>query len=397
MLEAAIISQDKHRLSHLAESGNKSATIMRQLLAQHTERLLAAILLCNNLANVSCAASATALLTHWMGASETVLLIATLLVTFALLVFSEITPKVIGVRHSQRISLFAARILQALITVLAPIIWVVQKLAAALLKLIYAGKKPPPPDVALNARELRTVIRMTGRARNDPHYQMVETALLFAEMPVEKIMTPRRDIIGIDLADDESAIARAVLGTEFAKLPLYRGAIDQSTHYINCAQAIRHIRDGRLSAATLEQIATAFYVAPAAATALSQLQNMRKAKSALGLVVDGGGRVVGLLTFSNFAAAILGEEKTGADIKRHGDAYVTPADMSVTQFGIETGRALPDTQASSINGMILDYLGDLPAAPVCLVIDGWQIEILTLSAQAVERVRLMPPSEEGDD
>ena len=134
MLEAALISQDRHKLRHLADEGNTAATVMLELLA-NIDRLLAAILLCNNLANVVCATTAAIIVARLSGGWGGAIFVSTLAVTFLILIFGEISPKVIGVRHAQGISLACAKPVRLLLVLLRPIIAVANFFAGGLLRL----------------------------------------------------------------------------------------------------------------------------------------------------------------------------------------------------------------------------------------------------------------------
>ena len=396
MLEAALIAQDKHRLAHLAENGHKNAIIMRALL-ERTERFLATVLLCNNLCNITCATAATAIATRLFTNDDSALLVVTLTVTFIILVFSEITPKVIGVRHAQPIALACARPLRGLVFLLVPFVHVANFFSSLLLLAVGMRNHFRFLNEAMNINELLSVIRAARRAaKSSTHYNMMEKTLLFNEMPVEKIMTPRPDIRGINLKQDVAVVAQEVLNANYSKLPLYDGNIDDVKGVVDVVAAIKMIRDGRLAAASLLAIAEPPLLIPAAATALQQLQNMREQRQRLAFVIDGGGRVVGLLTFSNFAAAIIGDEKPPPLLRRGNGVVDVPADMAILQLeSLFAPWLSPPTAANSLNGMILEYLGDLPETPVCLNINGLRMEILTADDKSIRRVRLFPPTRES--
>jgi len=400
MLEAALISQDKHRLAHLAENGHKNAVVMRALLSR-TDRLLAAVLLCNNLSNVTCATAATAMATRLFTEDATVLLLVTLAVTFIILVFSEVTPKVIGVRYAQPISLACARPLRGLVRLLVPFVYVANFFSSLLLLAVGLRHRSRFLNEAMNIKELLSVIRAAGRAgtaENSAHYNMMEKTLLFNEMPVEKIMTPRPDICGIDIRQADDAIARDVLEAAYSKLPLYDGNIDEVKGVIDVMTAIKKSHVGRLSAADLLAAAEPPLLVPAAAAALQQLQNMRAQRRRLAFVIDGGGRIVGLLTFANFAAAIIGEETPPLLSYRGGGVMDAPADMAILQLESQFAPWVsPPTTANSLNGLILEYLGDLPKTSVCLNINGLKMEILAVDDKSIRRVRLFSPQQKDDE
>ena len=380
--------------------GTKNAIIMRALLVR-TDRLLAGVLLCNNLSNVTCATAATAMATRLFTENDTVLLLVSLAVTFILLVFSEITPKVVGVRHAQPISLACARPLRGLLLLLVPFVFVANFFSSLLLLAIGLRQHSRFLNEAMDIKELLSAVRAAGRAdaaESSTHYNMMEKTLLFNEMPVEKIMTPRPDICGINIKQEETIIAREVLNATYSKLPLYEGNIDEVKGVVDVMTAVKMIRNERLPVTALLAAAEPPLLVPAAATALQQLQNMRAQRRRLAFAIDGGGRIVGLLTFANFAAAIIGDEKPPSLHHLGGGVIDAPADMAVLQLEAQfPAWSSPPTTANSLNGLILEYLGDLPETAVCLNINGLKMEVLAVDDKAIRRVRLFPPQQEDEE
>ena len=394
MLEAAVISQDKHRLQHLADKGDQRAVIMQTLLAR-TDKLLSALLLCNNLANVTVATAATAATVRLLGNQETTALIwASLSVTLVVLVFSEISPKVIGVRHASAVSLFCARPLRWLITLLAPAVGTANFLSNCLL-IICGVRRGLDFKTVLSEGEVRSIIRSVSRSRsaqNQQRYSMLERTLQFHETPVEKIMTPRPEISGLNLAHDIGKITDHLRASNHSKLLVYDGNIDQATGFIYTLQALKMTGEGRLSPERLRAIVKPISHIPAAASSLQQMEKMRRQRERMVLAVDGGGRVVGLLTFSNFATAIIGDPVL-PDITPRGDgSYEVPTDIPLRTLETFDSRfVIPETVATNLNGLILEHLGDVPAAPVCLTIGGWRIEIIEFDDRSVRRAVVRPP------
>ena len=396
-----MLSQDRHRLWYRADNNDKNAVIMRTMLSERPEQLLTAILLCNNLVNVTCAIAATSLAAKWFGADDSLLLPTTLLVTFIILVFGEITPKVVGVRHAERIALFCARPLYGLLWVLSPFIRVAGFFSSCLLFALGMNRHTVL-HTAMNIKELRAAVRAASAGGGrDIHYNMLERTLFFNETPVEKIMTPRREIRGLDLRQSAADIKTRIVETNFSKLPLFDGNLDEIKGVVDTLQALKGAGDAPPSADMLTALAEPAYFVPAAAGAMQQLQRMRHNKRRMAFVLDGTGQIVGLLTFTDFAAAIIGDEKPPESTHRIGDALDVPADITLIQLQQLEPRLSPppDIAATTLNGLILETLGDLPDKPVCLRRDEWRIEITVLSDKSVLRARLHlpPPKENGDD
>ncbi|MCH9705847.1 MAG: CNNM domain-containing protein [Proteobacteria bacterium] len=392
MLEAAVIAQDKHRLQHLADEQDTGALIMLALL-KRTDRLLSTLLLCNNLANVTCAASATAIAAYLLPSGEVALLLVTLIVTFILLVFSEITPKVIGVRSASTIALAFARTLKLLTRLLLPLTTIANFCSNLLLR-IGGIKTGNSWQTAMSFKELRSAVRAAARTQDDnhQHYHMVDKTLRLNELTVEKIMTPRHLIIGINLNDDMEIIRQHIFETRHNKLLLFTDNIDHSCGVLETIVALRLAYTNRLSTAALKAAGQEVEYIPAAATALQQLQHMRQEKKQLALVVDGSGRIIGLLTFADFATAIIGADETSPVHKRHDGALLLSGNTPLLQLE----QLLPGTQAptnidaTTINGMILEYVGFLPEHLFCLQLHDWRLEISRMDDKSVQRVAVLP-------
>ncbi|WOV91251.1 MAG: CNNM domain-containing protein [Candidatus Zeuxoniibacter abyssi] len=395
MLEAALISQDRHKLRHLADEGNTAATVMLELLA-NIDRLLAAILLCNNLANVVCATTAAIIVARLSGGWGGAIFVSTLAVTFLILIFGEISPKVIGVRHAQGISLACAKPVRLLLVLLRPIIAVANFFAGGLLRL--AGQdKISDEKTKMNLRELRSIVRASAlgaKAAEDSesgaHYRMMQKLLEFNETPLEKIMTPRRDIIGLNLADGEENIAAQIISAPFSKLPVFDGNIDGTVGFIDTRQAVTAERlDGGISAEKLRAMMTSPYFVPAGGAILRQMQNMRNSGQRIALAVNGTGRVVGMVTVSSFAFAVIGAPELPSGIKTDSGAFLVSADISLMQLGeLFPHTALPTTSATTLNGLVQEHLGNIPDSALCLEIGEWRVEVTEVSKKAVIKARV---------
>ena len=403
MLEAALLSQDRHRLRHLAGRGRPAARRMLLLLSR-SDRLLAAILLCNNLANVMCATAATVIVARLAGGSESAVFAATLAVTFVILVFGEIAPKVVGVRHSQGLSLFCATPVFWLVRGLQPLVRVALFFASALLRVfgmraahISAG------DAMMNAQELRSVVLASDRRISPPHRRMLLKLLELDEMKIEDIMAPRQSVSGINLADGEAAIVKELRRASHSHLPVYSGNLDGAEGFVKTAEALKLIGGrGKVGAGEVRAMTHKASFIPAASTVLQQIQKPGFAdRGRRALVVDGYGRVVGMVTGADFAAAVMESIPIGRSSKAPltrgpGGEYVTEGGALMRDLAEKTGLKFPPTTARTLNGLILEHLGDIPEAPACLRIGDARMELVKVEPDNILSVRLEkvdPPEE----
>ena len=398
MIEAAVISQDRHRLAHLAESGVRSAKLMQSMLAQ-TDRLLAAILLFNNIANVMCATAATVIVTRLFSGDESIAFLTSLVVAFLILVLSEISPKITGVRYSKTISLFCAMPLRVLLIIFHPIISVANFLAKGVLAIAGIRNQLPGLREAMSVSEIKSAVRHSSRSAqadgdssSGRHYYMIEQSLRLANMPVEKIMTPRQNIEGLNLQDTPYNIHQQLMKSERYKIPIFDGNIDNTQGFINTLDAIKiAIRYNGISKQQLQDIKTPPVFIPAAANALGQMDYIRKNGQRIAMVVDGAGRVSGLVTFSNFAAAIIGDETPPDNITRdHNGNFIIRGDFPLIQIGdIHPHIAIPEkTSASTISGLIIETFRNVPEEGDKVNVGDLTFEIIKSSDISVQLVRL---------
>lgn len=398
MLEASILSQDKKRLQIKAAENDKRAQIMLALLSR-TDRLLSALLICNNLANVTCASAATAIAVSLVPATDNALLLSTFIVTFIILVCSEITPKVLGVRYSQPIALFCAFPLKYLIKILSPVIHFVNFFASLLLKVLRQKQSihTAISDKPLNAQEVRTLLRHERSKRNHSNapvdeFVLLEKAIEFQAMSVEKIMSLRQNIVGINLKDNLEQIEQTIRDAPFSKLPIYNGNLNETIGVVYTVDAINKIDKNQLSQSDLIEIAKPTLNIPAAAAAAHQMQIMRQSKCIMGMVIDGSGRVIGAITFSNFASAIIGEE-TLPSIRSLGKSKISlSADTRMSQLQIIDPRLVfPATNAHTLNGFLLETIGDLPDGNFGVAVGQLKIISEKVDNKSIEQVTIILP------
>jgi Mg2+/Co2+ transporter CorB len=221
MSETSMMAANRYRLRHLASQGHRGAQLAMRLLAS-TDKMLGVILLGNNLVNAAAATLVSVIAIELFGEEEWALAAGTLFVTFAILVFSEITPKIIGAANADRIAVVLAFLLWPLLRLSHPLVWFINLFARGLLKILRlepAGGEP----AALTTEELRTVVLESGRYLPEAHRDILVNLFDLEHITVEDIMTPRGEVESIDIAAPIEEI-RDQLATSFhTRLPVYEG------------------------------------------------------------------------------------------------------------------------------------------------------------------------------
>lgn len=390
-----MMSLNRYRLKHLVKKHHKGATRASLLLAR-PDRLIGVILIGNNLVNVWATALVTVIGVRLYG--EAGIAIATTLLTLVLLICAEVTPKTFAAMHPERIAFPASLILKPLLTVLYPVVALVNGVSNAIVASF--GIKPTSKTGLtdhLHPEELRTVVDEAGDLIPDQHQGMLLNVLDLGKASVEDIMIPRNEVIGIDLEDDISDILDLIRTTEYTRLPVYEGDINNVVGVLHLRNAARFIL-GDDSTVTLESIKKQLYTpyfVPESTPLHVQLMNFQKEKRRFGIVVDEYGDVQGIATLVDLLEEIVGdfstdtaEESEQMIIPQDDDWYLIDATTSIRDVNRNLGWKLPTDGPKTINGIIVEFLESIPDAACGFEMGRYRFEVTRLSDTRIEATRM---------
>ena len=281
--ETAMMAANRHRLKHRAQKGSHGARLALALLAQ-VERLLGVILLGNTLV-AAAAATLTAVITKRLfGEGEVALALGTVAITLALLIFSEIAPKVVGAAHADRIAPVVSFALAPMLRAANPIVWFVNLFVQALLRLLHIPLAAPT-GTTLTQEEVRSLV-LEGHYFRGKHRLLLANLLDLGETSVNDVMTPRNQIHALDLDEKPSLMAEQLATSYHTRLPAYEGELDNVLGIVHLKQVVRLQQSGPIDAASVRSILRPAYFVPAGTPLLVQLQQFQTDGERLGLVVD---------------------------------------------------------------------------------------------------------------
>lgn len=391
--ETAMMAVNRYRLRYRAKRGVRGAKLALSLLAQ-TDTLLGVILLGNTLV-AAAAATLTAVITKRLfGEGQAALALGTVAISFALLVFSEITPKVIGARHADRLAPLVSFVLAPMLKLATPVVWFVNLFVRGLLKLL-AIRPGDEGHAPLTQEELRSLV-LEGQSFRGKHRAMLANVLDLDAVSVDDIMTPRSQIEAIDLNAKAAVLAQQLADCYHTRLPAYEDELDNIVGIIHVKQVLR-LPQADLDNGQLRTILRPPYFIPAGTPLLAQLQQFQAARQRLGLVVDEYGELLGLVSLSDILEEIVGEFTTqgpgGTEMfRREADGSVVVDGMaSLRILNRKLGTAFPLDGPKTLNGLIVGQLGEIPDAGASFSIAGQAMEILQVQDRAVKVVKLLPP------
>lgn len=389
-----MMAVNRYRLRHRAKKGSRGAKLTLSLLSR-TDTLLGVILLVNTLVNAA-AATLTAVITKRLfGEGQVALALGTAVISFVLLIFAEITPKVIGAAHADRIAPLASFLLAPLLKIATPIVWFVNLFVRGVLKLL-AIRPESEGHAPLTLEELRSLV-LEGQSFRGKHRAMLANLLDLDSISVDDVMTPRSQIEAIDLAEKPALLAEQLANSYHTRLPAYEEELDNIVGIVHLKQVVRLQRANEIDAAQLRTILRPPYFIPAGTPLLAQLQQFQATRQRLGLVVDEYGELLGLVSLEDILEEIVGEFTTqapgGAEIfQREADgSIVVDGVASLRTLNRKLGTDFPLDGPKTLNGLIVEQLGEIPDAGATIRLAGQAMEILQVQDRAVKVVKLLPP------
>ncbi|WP_416139413.1 HlyC/CorC family transporter [Halomonas sp. HK25] len=388
--ETGMMSINRYRLSHQANSGEPRAQRVVRLLAR-PDRLIGVILIGNNFVNNLAASIATIIAIHFFG-EVTGPAVATALLTITVLIFAEVTPKTYAAVKPERIAFPASRVLEPLLKLLYPLVWLVNAISNGLLRMMGVTSIDGGGD-HLTRDELRTVVHEAGTLIPQRHQAMLLSILDLENVTVNDIMVPRHEVMGIDLDDDLEEILTQIRTSQHTRLPVYKGDINNIIGMLHLRNAARFLSRSEVTKAAIVQEAREPYFIPESTQLHTQLLNFQKQKRRIGIVVDEYGDVEGLVTLEDILEEIVGEFTTDVagmeqDIHRQEDgSQLIEGTATIRDINKTLGWQLPTDGPKTLNGLILEHLEAFPDGPACLQVGNVRMEILEVRDNLVTAAR----------
>ena len=390
--ETGLLSLNRYRVRYLADKGNRGAQKAEKLLKK-TDILLSFILIFNNLVTIMASALATMIGLRLGG--DAGVAIATGVLTFAMLVFSEIFPKTVAAIYPEKIGFFSSHILSVLIKIFLPLVYFINFFTNGLMRLI--GLKPDIKSHSISAEELRSIVNESGKFIPRAHQQMLLSILDMEKVTVEDIMVPRNEISGIDIEDDWKSIMRQLNHAAHSRIVLYKENMDENAlGILRVREAYRLMTNtNEFTKETLMRAADEIYFIPEGTTLNAQLLNFKNNKERIGLVVDEYGDIKGLVTLEDILEEIVGEFTT-SNLPSIEDEVQPQSDGTVIIDGSANIRDLNkmfnwhlDTdEARTFNGFILEHLEDIPQEGTEWRIGNLKIKILEVSDNMIKQAKV---------
>lgn len=394
------MAANRYRLRVMAKRGHRVA-INTLWLLDRTEQLLSLILIANTLVNAMATALATAIAILFFGYDLNAVAIAIAILAFVLIVFGEVTPKFIGARFPENISLSASILLKPLMAVASPLIWLVNLFVRVMLAIMQV-RPANAQQHRISQEELRSMVLEGGNAIPQKHKSILLNMFDLETISVTDIMTPRAQVEALNLAVPVADIKAQLTTCYHNKLPVYEGEINRIVGILHVRHAVALLNaEEELTVQHFRDLLTTPYFIPTDTLVFTQLQYFQENKERLGIIVDEYGEVQGLVTLDDIIEEMIGEFTTSVPGAARSEIFdwdnkgecLLEGTTALRDINKRLGLHFPIDGPKTLNGLVLEQLQDIPDAPVALKIGNVVVEVIQVKHQAIKVVKLIRPAQ----
>ena len=389
--ETGMMAANKIKLKNLSKKSKTSAKRALNLL-KRPDQLLSAILVGNNFANILASAIVTIIMLNYFGGN---VLLGSIILTIVILIFSEITPKTMAAIKPESFATRSSFILNILVYVFKPLIFLTNFLSRLILKIFKLDAKDATLNDNLNTEELRTLLDESGDLIPKQYRKMLSSVLGMEELIVEDIMIPTAEIIGIDIDQDYENATKIIESTHYTRLPVFKGSIDNMIGILHLKNSHSFLEKyNQMDEDEIKNTLQKTYFVSQSTLLMKQLREFLSQNQSIALVVDEYGEIEGLISVEDIFKEITG--KFGGDkdelerefIKLKDGSILTDGNSRIRDLNNYLNWEINEDNSKTINGLITEYLDQIPQANLCIEIDNYRFEILEIDKNLISKIKI---------
>jgi Mg2+/Co2+ transporter CorB len=394
--ETALTGASRASMLRLSKQGNRDADVVSSLFEMR-ERLIGALLLGNNIANIGASALATGILTAWFG--DVGVLYATGVMTVLVVIFAEVLPKTIAINAPDRVSLLVARPMRVTIFVLGPLLTVIEAVVRVLMRLIgfKVGANQPILSPIERLRGAVDLLHHEGKVEKQDR-DMFGGLLDLRELQVSDVMVHRTEMVMVNADLPPEELVREVLASEYTRIPLWRETPENIIGVLHAKDLLRAIRasEGDMSRIDVSSIALPPWFVPEMRSVSEQLKAFRRRKTHFALVVDEYGEVEGIVTLEDILEEIVGDISDEQDVQVAGvrlqpdGSVVVDGSVPIRDLNRAMDWALPDEEATTVAGLVIHEARSIPERGQSFTFHGFRFRVLRRERNRITALRIVP-------
>ena len=394
--EMALSAVNRMRLRTMAEDGDKRAALAARL-ADRFDRTLPVILIGNNVVNIGATSAATAMVTQMLGASGVA--VATFIMTIVILVFGEVLPKSIAKENSEQVALFTSRPLSLFVVLLSPIAWLFTKLQEGISVLCGSRKNAQP---LVTEQELRSIIETSEEegVLDEQRSELMQSALTFDGTTVQEVLTPRVDLVAVNIDDPPQKIKELILGERFSRMPVFEKNLDNIIGILQTRDYLEAALNTGLPVDLRPLLSKPVFVHKTQRIA-ALLNDFKQERVHIAVVTDDYGGTMGIVSMEDLLEELVGEiwdedeEEEQDFVELEPGVYQIsgdyPVEDALERIGFD-GRGF-ESEYSSVGGWAFERLGRVPDEGDTFEYNGISVRVDKMEEQRVVQltVRYLPP------
>ena len=388
--ETGMMAANKIKLRNMSKKSKTSARRALDLL-KRPDQLLSAILVGNNFANILASAIVTIMMLNYFGGN---VVLGSIILTIVILIFSEITPKTMAAIKPESFATRSSFILNLLVYIFKPLIFLTNFLSRQILKLFKLDAKDATLNENLNTEELRTLLEESGDLIPKQYRKMLSSVLGMEELIVEDIMIPTSEIIGIDVEMDYENATKIIQSTEYTRLPVFKETIDNMIGVLHLKDSHEFLEKFNMKKDVSKMLQKTYFVSQSTLL-MKQLREFLASNQSIALVVDEYGEIEGLISVEDIFKEITGkfggdkEELEKEFIKLKDGSILTDGNSKIRDLNNYVNWDIPEESSKTINGLITEYLDQIPQSNLCIEIEKYRFEILELDDNFISKIKII--------
>jgi len=390
--ETSLMSVNRYRLKHMSKQGNVGAKLAIKLLNE-TDKLLSVILLCNNFANAAAAALVTLIVVEFFGTQESIIFVGTIVTTFMIVIFSEISPKVIGAAHPEKLAPFCSFILYPLLRVFYPIVLFLNFFVLGFLKLVNIKTNFNQNDL-INMDELKSIISESGTFIPQKNKSIFLNLIDLNKVTIDEVMMPHTNVEAVQIKQPIDEILEKLINSNYRQMVVkdndeIKGVVDSKKILTFIIKEDKN----KITHEKLIELVEPPYFIPSGTTIYKQIQYFQDNQEKKGFIVNEHGDFLGLVSLEDLLEEIIGEFNTDIPSKlskiiSERDGWIVDGAISIRDLNKKLNLKLPTDGPITISGLIIEFLESIPETNTSFKMHENRFEIINIYEQTIKKVKI---------
>ena len=390
--ETSLMSVNRYRLKHLRKQGNVGAKLAIKLLNE-TDKLLSVILLCNNFANAAAAALVTLIVVEFFGTQESIIFIGTIITTFMIVIFSEISPKVIGAAHPEKLAPYCSFILYPLLKVFYPIVLFLNFFVLGFLKLVNIKTNFNQKDL-INMDELKSIISESGTFIPQKNKSIFLNLIDLNKVTIDEVMMPHTNVESVYLKQSIDEILEKVINSNYRQMVVKDK--DEIIGVIDSKKLLKLLvkeQNNEITHESLKELIEPPYFIPSGTTIYKQIQYFQDNQEKKGFIVNEYGDFLGLVSLEDLLEEIIGEFNKDIPSKlskiiSEDNGWIVDGAISIRDLNKKLNLKLPTSGPITLSGLIIEFLENIPEINTSFKMHETKFEIINIYEQTIKKIKI---------